>query len=149
MWMIPNGDAPGYVKNHPAMKGVDMSKMGKPERSPLLVTKTLLFGADGAGLFYVRAGGGRKFRAINKKTGEVIHEMALPANVTGLPNDVHDQRQAVHRCGRGSGGISRGTAGAFGAVGRLSSDRNRSLAPARCRLPAPASSASYSTPEAH
>jgi len=68
------------------MKGVDLSKVGRPERSPLLVTKTLLFGADGAGLFtFAPGGGGNKFRAINKKTGEIIHEMELPANTTGIP----------------------------------------------------------------
>ena len=86
VWMIPNGDAPDYVAKHPAMKGVDLSKMGRPERSPLLVTKTLLFGADGAGLFtFAPGGGGNKFRAINKKTGEIIHQMELPANTTGIP----------------------------------------------------------------
>jgi len=51
VWMIANGDAPEAVKNHPALKGIDLSAAGKPERSPLLVTKTLLFGADGSGLF--------------------------------------------------------------------------------------------------
>lgn len=86
VWMIANGDAPDAVKNHPAMKGIDLSKAGKPERSPLLVTKTLLFGADGSGLFNAGPGGGGKiFRAIDKKTGAVIHEMALPASTTGVP----------------------------------------------------------------
>jgi quinoprotein glucose dehydrogenase len=86
VWMIANGGAPDAVKNHPAMKGIDLSKAGKPERSPLLVTKTLLFGADGPGLFNAGPGaGGKMFRAINKKSGEIIHEMALPASTTGVP----------------------------------------------------------------
>ena len=86
LWMIPNGTAPDYVKNHPALKGVDLSNTGKPERSPLMVTKTLLFGADGSGLFDAGPGaGGRGFRAINKKTGEIIHEMQLPTSTTGVP----------------------------------------------------------------
>src|SRR5436305_109984 len=29
--------------------------------------------------------GGKKFRAINKLTGEIIYEMDMPANVTGVP----------------------------------------------------------------
>ena len=86
VWMIANGDAPESVKNHPAMKGIDLKNAGKPERSPLLVTKTLLFGADGPGLFNAGPGaGGKMFRAIDKKTGAIIYEMALPASTTGVP----------------------------------------------------------------
>lgn len=85
-WMAPNGDAPEYVRNHPALKGVDVSKAGSPERAPLLVTKTLLFGGDGSGMFLrIPGGGGPTFRVMNKKTGAVIHEMKLPGNETGLP----------------------------------------------------------------
>jgi quinoprotein glucose dehydrogenase len=86
LWMIANGEAPDYVKNHPAMKGVDLSNAGRPSRSPLMVTKTLLFGADGNNLFASPAGaGGNTFRAIDKRTGKVIHEMTLPAMATGIP----------------------------------------------------------------
>ena len=88
VWMIANGAAPDAVKNNPALKGLnlDLSKAGKPERSPLMVTKTLLFGADGSGLFNAGPGGGGKiFRAIDKKTGAIVHEIALPASTTGVP----------------------------------------------------------------
>ena len=99
VWMIANGDAPDVVKNNPALKGLnlDLSKAGKPERSPLLVTKTLLFGADGAGLFSSGPGaGGRMFRAIDKKTGAILHEMALPASTTGIPMTyMVDDRQYI------------------------------------------------------
>jgi quinoprotein glucose dehydrogenase len=86
VWMVPNGQAPDYVKNHPALAGIDLSGAGNPERAPLLVTKTLLFAGDGPGLFSSGPqGGGKKFRALDKKTGKTIHEMELPANETGLP----------------------------------------------------------------
>jgi quinoprotein glucose dehydrogenase len=88
VWMIANGDAPDAVKNNPALKGLnlDLSKAGKPERSPLMVTKTLLFGADGSGLFNAGPNaGGKMFRAIDKKTGAIVFEMALPASTTGIP----------------------------------------------------------------
>jgi quinoprotein glucose dehydrogenase len=86
VWMIPNGDAPDYVKEHPALKGIDLSQTGRPSRSPLMVTKTLLFGADGSNLFNsVAGGGGNTFRAYDKKTGKTLHEMQLPASATGLP----------------------------------------------------------------
>jgi quinoprotein glucose dehydrogenase len=85
-WMVPNGQAPEYVRKHPMLAGIDLSGAGNPERAPLLVTKTLLFSGDGAGLFSSGPqGGGRKFRALDKKTGQTIYEMELPANETGLP----------------------------------------------------------------
>jgi len=86
VWMIPNGEAPDYIRKHPAMQGIDLSGAGRPSRSPLLVTKTLLFGADGNNLFASPPGaGGNMFRAIDKKTGKVLHQMALPAMATGMP----------------------------------------------------------------
>jgi quinoprotein glucose dehydrogenase len=86
VWMIANGDAPDYVKNHPAMKGIDLSNAGKPEKSHILVTKTLVFAAEGAGLFNGGVSSGdNSFRAIDKLTGKIIHEMELPASSTGIP----------------------------------------------------------------
>ena len=86
VWMIANGEASADIKNHPALKGIDLKNTGKPERSPLLVTRTLLFGADGPGLFNAGLNaGGKIFRAIDKKTGAIIHEMTLPASTTGVP----------------------------------------------------------------
>ena len=86
VWMKANGPAPDFVQQHPALKGIDLSQAGRPEHSPILLTKTLLFTADGAGLYAVPPGaGGPMFRALDKRTGKLLHEMKLPANVTGIP----------------------------------------------------------------
>jgi quinoprotein glucose dehydrogenase len=86
VWMVPNGNAPEYIRKHPALKGVDLSKVGNPEHSPILVTKSLLFEGEGAGMFAVpTGGGGPMFRALDKKTGAVVWEMKLPANLTAVP----------------------------------------------------------------
>ncbi|HEY2012015.1 MAG TPA: pyrroloquinoline quinone-dependent dehydrogenase [Bryobacteraceae bacterium] len=86
LWMIANGQAPDYIRNHPALKGIDLSNAGRPSRALLMVTKTLLFGNDGNNLFAgFPGGGGNTFRAIDKKTGKIIHEMTLPAMATGVP----------------------------------------------------------------
>jgi len=86
VWMKANGEAPDFVKNHPALKGIDLSNVGRPERAMLMVTKTLLFSGGGSGLFTTAPGGGdNKLRVYDKKTGTVIHERALTANVTGVP----------------------------------------------------------------
>jgi quinoprotein glucose dehydrogenase len=96
-WKIANGATPEYIKNHPLLKGIDIGKTGRPSRAPLMVTKTLLFSADGGNLFNgVAGGGGNTFRAIDKKTGAILHEMQLPAMATGIPMTfMADGRQFV------------------------------------------------------
>jgi quinoprotein glucose dehydrogenase len=86
LWIVANGAAPDYIKNHPALKGIDLSNTGRPSRSLLMVTKTLLFGPEGNNLWASPAGaGGNTFRAYDKKTGKVISELTLPAMATGVP----------------------------------------------------------------
>ncbi|HXV59045.1 MAG TPA: pyrroloquinoline quinone-dependent dehydrogenase [Vicinamibacteria bacterium] len=85
VWMIPNGEAPDYVREHPALEGVELPRTGRPERAGLLVTKTLLFAGEGGGLFGMYGGGGNKLRAHDKATGEILAEIELPANQTGVP----------------------------------------------------------------
>jgi quinoprotein glucose dehydrogenase len=85
LWMIPNADTPDWVKNNPALKGIDLPRTGLPDRVGLLVTKSLLFAGEGAGLYGSDGGGGNMFRAHDKATGEIIAEIELPANQAGIP----------------------------------------------------------------
>jgi len=85
-WMVPNGHPPDYVVNHPAMKGIDVSNAGRPSRALLMVTKSLLISTDGNNLWVPPAGaGGNLMRAMDKKTGKTLWEIALPAMATGIP----------------------------------------------------------------
>jgi quinoprotein glucose dehydrogenase len=85
LWMIPNGQPPDDIKNNPALKGIDTSKFGNPERALLVVTKSLLFSADATGLSPVNGSSASTFRAIDKKTGDTIAELKLPSHATGVP----------------------------------------------------------------
>lgn len=86
VWMIPNGEAPDYIREHPALQGVDVSGVGNRVLATLMATKTLLFGGVGNSLFIGGGGGGSPlFRAIDKATGEVVHQIELPASTTGVP----------------------------------------------------------------
>jgi quinoprotein glucose dehydrogenase len=85
-WMVPNGDGP---RNHPLLKGLNLPPLGTPSRPAPMVTKTLLFLGEGTnttgGTPRVDWGWGKKFRAYDKATGRVIHEMELPSGTTGGP----------------------------------------------------------------
>ena len=85
VWMVANGEAPDYVRDHPALEGVEIGRWGRPERVGMLVTKTLFFAGEGAGLFGMFGGGGPMLRAHDKLTGEIFSELELPAHQTGVP----------------------------------------------------------------
>ena len=86
VWMVPNADAPESVKDHPLLEGVTLPRTGRPDRSGLIVTKTLLFAGEGSGFLGAGPGaGGRMFRAYDKHSGEIISELELPANQSGVP----------------------------------------------------------------
>ena len=72
-WMIPNGKPADNIVNNPALKAadIDASNWGGGQRSPILVTKTLLFE------------GSNNLRVIDKKTGRQIQAIELGANLTG------------------------------------------------------------------
>jgi quinoprotein glucose dehydrogenase len=70
-WMIPNGKPAANILNNPALKaaGIDASNWGGGQRSPILITKTML------------VEGSADLRFIDKKTGAIIHEMPLGSAV--------------------------------------------------------------------
>ena len=95
-WQVPNGDAPEYVKEHPALEGIEVGRWGRPDRGGLLATRTLLFAGEGGGMYAAYGSGGNMLRAHDKATGEVVAEIELPANQTGLPMTyMHEGRQYI------------------------------------------------------
>ena len=85
LWQVPNGETPDYVREHPALKEVAFKRTGRPDRAGLLLTKTLLFAGEGAGLYSQFGGGGNMLRAHDKESGKIVSEFKLPSNQTGLP----------------------------------------------------------------
>ncbi len=85
-WMMANADTPEEISEHPRLQGVEIpERTGHGDRGGLLVTKSLLFAGEGAGLYGGQTGGGPMFRSHDKATGEIISEFELPAKQTGLP----------------------------------------------------------------
>ena len=79
LWTKANGDTPAAVAANPALAGVDLPRTGKPTRAGILVTDSLLFAGEGFG-------GDPVFRAHDKRTGEILASIALPASQTGSPS---------------------------------------------------------------
>lgn len=86
VWMKPNGDGPRF---HPLLKDLKLPPLGYPNRPAPLVTKTLLFLGEGSDAIAGTAGAdwtwGKKFRAYDKATGDVMFEMELPSGTTAGP----------------------------------------------------------------
>jgi quinoprotein glucose dehydrogenase len=84
-WQVANGDTYDWIKTHPALQGMTIPKTGRADEGGILVTKTLAFAGQGCGLFRSGGGGGLMFYAYDKKTGETVSELQLPAATCGNP----------------------------------------------------------------
>ncbi|HJT86485.1 MAG TPA: hypothetical protein VJ732_01490, partial [Bryobacteraceae bacterium] len=73
LWMVPNGKPNDRILENPALKAahIDASDWGGSQRSPILITKTLLFE------------GSNVLRALDKATGKEVHDFDLGSNLTG------------------------------------------------------------------
>ena len=85
LWMKANSDTPEEVRNHEKLKGIKLPRTGRASKSGLLVTSTLLFAGEGGGIGRSGRGGNNILWALDKLTGEVVAEIELPSNQTGLP----------------------------------------------------------------
>jgi quinoprotein glucose dehydrogenase len=88
-WMTPNGDGPRKQVNDALKaatgKDIDVGALGAGGSGPLL-TKTLLFIAQGAAGRGGSAGGGASWmRAFDKATGKIVAEIPLPAVPNSTP----------------------------------------------------------------
>jgi quinoprotein glucose dehydrogenase len=84
LWQVPHGDTPDSVRNHPALKGLNIPKTGQNGAVGLLVTKTLVVMGDPQATTTPR-GRGAMLRAYNKLTGEQVGAVFIPAPQSGSP----------------------------------------------------------------
>ena len=86
LWMVPNADGP---RGHPALKGLDLPPLGQPSRDMPLLTRTLLFLAQGDPLMIrtppMWGPFGNELRAYDKANGTLLWKSALQAGATGAP----------------------------------------------------------------
>ncbi len=86
-WQTPHGDTPDNIRNHPALRGMNIGKTGQPGTSGvgILVTKTLVIMGDPQVTTTPTRPRGAMLRAYDKKTGQQVGEVWMPAPQSGSP----------------------------------------------------------------
>ena len=83
-WQVPYGETPDNVRNHPALKGLNIGNTGQPGSVGVLVTKTLVITGDSV----VTTGNhprGAMLRAYDKTNGKEVGAVWMPAPQSGSP----------------------------------------------------------------
>jgi quinoprotein glucose dehydrogenase len=84
VWTVPHGDTPDQVRNHPALKGINIPRTGQQTSVGTIVTKALVV----AGEPNITTAGhprGALLRAYDKQTGKDAGSVYMEAPQTGSP----------------------------------------------------------------
>ncbi len=85
LWQVAHGETPDAIKNHAALKGLNIPRTGRPGVVGSLTTKTLVISGE-AGFGPTPNGArGSMLRAYNKATGAEVGAVYMPAPQTGSP----------------------------------------------------------------
>jgi quinoprotein glucose dehydrogenase len=99
LWQKPHSTTPDVIRNHPALAGLDVARLGAYGRIFIgtLTTKTLVIAGEGD--VHTNAAGETValLRAYDKATGEDVEgQVAMPAKQTGSPMTyLHDGKQYI------------------------------------------------------
>ncbi|HME06836.1 MAG TPA: hypothetical protein VKG25_07290, partial [Bryobacteraceae bacterium] len=85
VWQIAHGETPDNIRNHPALKGLNIARTGRAGIIGTLVTKTLVIAGE-AGFATTPSGQrGAMLRAYDKATGKEVGAVYMPAPQSGSP----------------------------------------------------------------
>ncbi|MBV9504338.1 MAG: PQQ-binding-like beta-propeller repeat protein [Acidobacteriia bacterium] len=83
VWQVAHGETPDNIRNHPALKGVNIPRTGRAGVFGVLVTRTLVVAGE-RGTFTTPSGqSGAMLRAYDKATGKDAGAVYMPAGGTG------------------------------------------------------------------
>ena len=85
VWQVAHGDTPDQVRDHPALKGVNIPRTGRDGLIGVLTTKTLVIAGEAGVATTPEGKRGAKLRAYDKATGADAGEVFLPAPQSGSP----------------------------------------------------------------
>jgi quinoprotein glucose dehydrogenase len=83
-WQVPHGETPDNIRNHPALKGLNIPRTGQPGIIGTLVTKTLVVAGERQ-MTTTAQGRGAMLRAYDKATGQEVAAVMMPAQQSGSP----------------------------------------------------------------
>ena len=87
VWQKTHSSTPDDIKNHPALRGLNLPRLGQPGRTFIgtLTTKTLVIAGEGG--VHTNETGKRValLRAYDKRTGEDVGAVEMPNKQTGSP----------------------------------------------------------------
>jgi quinoprotein glucose dehydrogenase len=98
LWQVTHSSTPDSIRNHPALRGRDLPRLGQPGRTFVgtLVTRTLVIAGDGGFSTTPSGERGAMLRAYDKTTGADAGAVYMPAPQTGSPMTyMHGGRQFV------------------------------------------------------
>ena len=86
-WRVPHGDTPDNVRNHPALKGLNIPKTGQAPTGGigLMATKTLVVMGDPQITTTPEHPRGAMLRAYDKSNGNQVGMVLMPAPQSGSP----------------------------------------------------------------
>jgi quinoprotein glucose dehydrogenase len=85
VWQVAHGDTPDNIRNHPALKGLNIPRTGRTNgRIGTVVTKSLVIAGE-PGFNTTPHGRGAMLRAYDKATGADAGAVYMPAPQTGSP----------------------------------------------------------------
>ena len=85
IWQVAHGDTPDVVRNHPALKGLNIPKTGQQGSVGLMVTKTLVILGDPQLTTTPEHPRGAMLRAYDKASGKQVGAVWMPAPQSGSP----------------------------------------------------------------
>ena len=89
LWWVPNGDTPDWIKEHPALQGVELPNTGRTSPPITMPTATLLLSTEGTS-------GDPVLHALDKRTGARVGTVELPApGQYGMMSYMHQGKQYI------------------------------------------------------
>ena len=85
VWQAAHGETPDSVRNHPALKGLNIPRTGQSGAVGALVTKTLVIAGDPLATTVPGRPRGAMLRAYDKASGREVGAVYLPAPQSGTP----------------------------------------------------------------
>ncbi len=85
LWQVAHGETPDNIRNHPALKGINIPRTGRAGNIGTVITSTLVISGEAGFITNAKGQRGAYLRAYDKMTGKDAGTAWMPAGETGSP----------------------------------------------------------------